>query len=57
MWFDLGGSFPALIAGGLMAGGNYIAPFSMAAGASVAGAVLFYIFFFRMEERLGAVPA
>jgi hypothetical protein len=57
MWFDLGGSFPALIAGGLMAGGNYIAPFSMAAGASVAGAVLFYIFFFRIEERLGAVPA
>ncbi len=56
MWFDLAGSFSAIIAGALMAAGNFIAPFSIAAGASVAGAVLFYIFFFRTEERLAAVP-
>ncbi|MBI2288615.1 MAG: hypothetical protein HYU83_06555, partial [Chloroflexi bacterium] len=56
MWFDLGGSFPAIIAGGLMAGGNFIAPFSMAAAASLMGAVLFYAFFAKKEAALSAVP-
>ena len=57
MWFDLAGSFTALIAGALMVGGNFLTPFTMAAGSSVLGAVLFYIFFSKTDRVLEAVPA
>lgn len=57
MWFDLGGTFPAVIAGVLMAAGNFVAPFSMAAGSSALGAILFFIFFIKKEESLKAAIA
>lgn len=58
MAFDLGGAVGAGVVGVLIVGGEFLGAFSVAAGLIIVPAVLYYVFFAKMEEaRRAAAPA
>jgi MFS family permease len=55
MAFDLGGAVGAVVVGVLIVGGEFLGAFSVAAGLLIVPAVLYYVFFAKMEDAQRAV--
>ncbi len=55
MAFDLGGAIGAVVVGALIVGGEFLGAFSVAAGLLIVPAVLYYVFFAKMEHAQRAL--
>jgi len=56
MAFDLGGGAGALLIGFLVTGADFVPAFGTAAVILIIPAVLYYVFFLKMEQARAAVP-